>query len=268
MWFPFGINKLSSTDSVDIIEKMVYELLKPLGFRKHGRTLHRFVDGDISQVVNFQNGCSSKGIYNVLWVNLGIRVPECAERKFVASQSLNEYYHEYECNMRARLGSLADGKDTSYSLKKNPESIGKDIILKVQKYVLPIFGVLNSRNAILDFRKDCAEFDEPNNHLVLLEEAMIYGRRGDIKKAAEVFNRYYQENLTKYEHELKYGVENYLRKGEHIEYYSTKTKQMESVIAAKSGYVTLYSADRSHLTYLEGLAKELNISLLHSENAQ
>lgn len=46
-------NRLRTTESVDIIEKMVYDVLKPLGFKKYGRTLHRFVDGDISQVVNF-----------------------------------------------------------------------------------------------------------------------------------------------------------------------------------------------------------------------
>ena len=61
--FPiFAKNNLSSTESVDIIEKIVYEYLKPLGFRKHGRTLHRFVDTDILQVVNFQNGCPTNGL--------------------------------------------------------------------------------------------------------------------------------------------------------------------------------------------------------------
>ena len=98
----FGKNNLSSTESVDIIEKIVYEYLKPLGFRKHGRTLHRFVDTDISQVVNFQNGCPSKGVYDILWVNLGIRVPECVERKFSIEKPLKKYYHEYECNIRTR----------------------------------------------------------------------------------------------------------------------------------------------------------------------
>ena len=100
----FGKNNLSSTESVDIIEKIVYEYLKPLGFRKHGRTLHRFVDTDISQVVNFQNGCPSKGVYDILWVNIGIRVPECVERKFSIEKPLKKYYHEYECNIRTRLG--------------------------------------------------------------------------------------------------------------------------------------------------------------------
>lgn len=61
----FKTNKLTSTESVDIIEKIVYEYLKPLGFKKYGRTLHRFVDSDISQVVNLQNGCPSKGVYDI-----------------------------------------------------------------------------------------------------------------------------------------------------------------------------------------------------------
>lgn len=80
-------NQLSSTESVDIIEKNVYAYLKPLGFRKFGRTLHRFVDGDMSQVVNFQNGCPAKGFFDILWVNLGIRIPECMERKFTITRT-------------------------------------------------------------------------------------------------------------------------------------------------------------------------------------
>ncbi len=76
--FPFFKDKerkeFSSVEAVDEIEKLVYAYLKPLGFRKFGRTLHRFVDGDISQVVNFQNGCPQKQVYGILWVNLGVRV--------------------------------------------------------------------------------------------------------------------------------------------------------------------------------------------------
>ena len=82
----FRSNKLTSTESLYIIEKNVYEYLKPLGFKKYGRTLHRFVDGDISHVINFQNGCPSKGVFDILWINLGIRVPECANRKFIISE--------------------------------------------------------------------------------------------------------------------------------------------------------------------------------------
>ena len=91
MFHLFKRKKISSTECVDIIEGIVYEHLKPLGFRKHGRTLHRFVEKDISQVINFQNGCPQKGVYDILWINIGIRVPECAEKKFVISEPMKKY---------------------------------------------------------------------------------------------------------------------------------------------------------------------------------
>ncbi|MBR3868210.1 MAG: DUF4304 domain-containing protein [Clostridia bacterium] len=195
MFSVFYTNKLTSTESVDIIEKFVYEYLKSLGFRKHGRTLHRFVDGDISQVVNFQNGSPSKGVYDVLWINLGIRVPECVERKFNIEEPLRKYYHEYECNIRTSLGFLVDGKDTFYNLKKDPEKIGKDIVERLKKYVLPVFDALNSRDAILKYRGKYSHFDQMNNHLILLEEAMIMGRNKNISEATRLFNEYYQNAL-------------------------------------------------------------------------
>lgn len=117
MFSLFRTNKLDAKESVDMIEKIVYEELKPLGFRKYGRTLHRFTDEDISQVIHFQNGCPQKGVHGILWVNLGIRVPECAERSFTVSQPQKKYYHEYECTIRTHLGALADGRDTGYDLR-------------------------------------------------------------------------------------------------------------------------------------------------------
>lgn len=211
-------NKLSSTESVDIIEKIVYEYLKPLGFRKFGRTLHRFVDGDISQVVNFQNGCPSKGMYDILWVNLGIRVPECAERKFSITEPLKKYYHEYECNIRTCLGFLVDGKDTFYDLKKDPYKIGNDIVDRLKKYVVPVFDVLNSRDAILEHRSEYSYFDQMNNHLILLDEAMIMGRNDNISESTRLFNEYYQNALKE-------------------------------------------CSNKGHITYLEELAKSLEIKL-------
>lgn len=45
--------KSEITQRLDQIEASVYKRLKKEEFRKHGRTLHRFVSGDISQVINF-----------------------------------------------------------------------------------------------------------------------------------------------------------------------------------------------------------------------
>ncbi|MBQ4131954.1 MAG: DUF4304 domain-containing protein [Clostridia bacterium] len=259
MFSVFNTNKLSSTESVDVIEKIVYDYLRPLGFRKHGRTLHRFVDGDISQVVNFQNGCPSKGVYDILWINLGIRVPECVERKFNIDEPLKKYYHEYECNIRTRLGSLVDGKDTFYNLKRDPMKIGRDIVERLKKYVIPVFDLLNSRDAILKRRIEYTCFDQFNNHLILLEEAMIVGRRGNLTEATRLFNLHYQDALAEYNHDLEQGTKTFLKKGEHMVYRNAKTNETETITATKSGYVTTYCANKGHITYLEKLAQELGI---------
>lgn len=189
-------NKLTSTECVDIIERIIYEYLKPLGFKKHGRTFHRFVDGDMSQVVNLQNGCPSKGIYDALWVNLGIRIPECVEQKFVITKLLKKYYHEYECNIRTTLGYLVDGQDNSFNLKDDPNKIGEAIVEQLEKYVIPVFDILNSCDSILKYRREYPSFDLFNNHLILLEEAMIIGRIGDFNEANRLFNEYYKIALT------------------------------------------------------------------------
>lgn len=261
----FKRKKMSSIESVDTIQNIVYEYLKPMGFRKHGRTLHRFVEEDISQVINFQNGCPQKGVYDILWINIGIRVPECAEKKFVITEPMKKYYHEYECNIRTRLGSLVDGEDTFYNLSKCPKKIAADIIDRIKKYVIPVFDILNGREAILLYRANYPSFDQFANHLILLEDAMIYGRSGDVEKASELFNKHYQNALSKYKAEFENGIQTYLRKGERMVYRNTKTGETETIIADKDGYVITYSANRGHIDYLETLASELGIMLNNSD---
>lgn len=190
-----GIRKidptLDTTKVLDAIEKAVHTVVKPYGFKKHGRTLHRFVSGDISQVINFQLGQAYLGETHLLFVNVGIRVPECMTCSFVPKETLKKYYHEYECNIRSRLGEIEGKKESCYDLRHPVDGIIADILRQIQEYVIPVFEILNSRDSILAHRRDYPEFDLLNNHLILLEEAMIYGRRGEKEKASETFKRYY-----------------------------------------------------------------------------
>lgn len=249
---------IPTTEAVDVIEKIVYDFVKPLGFRRFGRTLHRFVDGDISQVIHFQNGCPQKGIPGLLWINLGIRVPECQERTFTPSLPLKKYYQEYQCNIRTTLSFYADGKDVPYKLWKNPQKIADDIIRKLKQSVLPVFDLLNSRDAILKFRLDFPRFDQMN-HLALLEAAMIWGRRGDFPLACQFFRTYYAQVMEDCESAMKYGRKIYLEKGQSLSYLNERTGKTETVLAEKSGYYTIYHSPRAHLEYLKQLASQLNI---------
>ncbi len=258
--------EFSSVEAVDEIEKLVYAYLKPLGFRKFGRTLHRFVDGDISQVVNFQNGCPQKQVYGILWVNLGVRVPECAEARLGARKPEKKYYHEYECNIRTRLGQLVDGRDSHYNLKKDPAKIAKNIIYRLKRYAMPVFDKLNSRDNILKYRRRYPAFDTMGRHLLMLDEAIIYKKQGELLKAEERFNEYYGKVLAKYRHAMEKGNKMFLRKGETLMYRNVKTGQDETVVAKRNRFVTVYDANTAHLEFLEKLAETYDIPIWTDRN--
>jgi hypothetical protein len=195
--------KIDVKSCIDRIENEIYQILKPLGFRKHGRTLHRFVSGDISQVVGFQCGESYREETHLMWVRIGIRVPESYEWTF-EPQKPKKFYHEYECNMRSTLG-LTDQQElavranggcipdgTTYDLRNDLDEIIEDISRKIKQDVIPALGVLSSREAILAHRRDYPRYDTFDRQ-ILLEEAMIYGRNHNIDKAKELFEAYYRE---------------------------------------------------------------------------
>lgn len=129
MWRICNQQTIDAPKILDEIEGNVYAVLKPLGFRKFGRTLHRFVSGDLSQVVNFQ-----------IWgdrfcVNLGIRVPECDER--LNPPSNKKYYPEYSCTLRSRLGQVSGKHETWFDLRKKTEKTSKKIIKELLDIVIP-----------------------------------------------------------------------------------------------------------------------------------
>ena len=244
---------VNTTEIVDEIENSIYSHLKPMGFRKYGRTLHRFVSEDISQVINFQSGLPRKGMGGLLCVNLGIRVPECAERSFRISSEKKKYYHEYDCNIRSRLGTVSDKRETWYDLKNDTNKITESIRREIDKTVLPVFEILNSREAILSHRREYPLFDTLNSHLILLEESMIYGHLGDMDKAKERFEAYYQAAVDDYEDRMKNGRPQYLKKGERVVFMG------QDITAEEDGWVTLYGASHGHIEYLDQLAKDLNL---------
>ena len=246
----FGKKKepLDSKAVLDAVEKEIYAYLKPLGFRRHGRTLHRFVEGDISQVVNFQAARIFPGKY---YVNLGIRIPECAERTFSPSEEKKAFYYEYECNLRSRLGVVGRKEETLFDLSKPVEKQVKAIVKELEKMVLPAFEVLNSREAFLARYKEFSGWHAFGG--ALLGECMIYGRMGDLSKAQELFEQYYQEHVDRYNRLMEKGERMYLKKGQRVVYMG------QDITAEKSGYVTLYGASHGHIEYLDRLAVELGL---------
>ena len=96
---------------------------------------------------------------------------------------------------------------------------------------------------------------------MILEEAMIWGRRGDLAQASRLFQLHYQNALAEYQDQFENGYQEYLHKGQSVSYFNPKTKQSESVCADHDGYYTIFGAYRGHLNHLEQLAAELGIDL-------
>ena len=195
----FGVPlEASSTDErINVIEQAVHTVLKLLGFKKFGRTLHRFVSGDISQVISFQCGQAYRDETNLMWVNTGIRVPESFERCFYPKNT-ETHYPEYKCNIRSRFGIIATKdiqKEKTFDLNGDLKQITKEILQELTNDVITVFETLSSREAILAHRREYPWFDTMNRHLILLEEAMIYGRAGNLEKARELFETYYSGAL-------------------------------------------------------------------------
>ena len=237
---------------LDEIEAAVYAHLKPLGFRKFGRTLHRFVSGDLSQVVNFQVWREILEPSDKFCVNLGIRIPECAERKFHPVTD-KKYYSEASCTLRSKLGMVSGNGEVWFSITENKEALTKRIIEELDRYALPVFDVLCSREAILARRRDYPRIDTLNRNLILLEECFIYGYLGDLEKAKERFDVYYQEAVAKYDRICRDGEKIYLNKGERC------IVGGQEIHADHSGYYTVFNPIpvRRHIEYLDQLAVEL-----------
>ena len=133
--------EINTTQIVDEIEAAVYVHVRPYGFKKYGRTLHRFVSEDISQVIHFQSGMPAHGMGGLLCVNVGIRIPECSDRVFQPKAEKKKYYHDYDCTIRSRLGTVSGKQETWYDLRGKTDRITKNIMDEIDQHVLPAFEV-------------------------------------------------------------------------------------------------------------------------------
>lgn len=174
---------------------------------------------------------------------------------FRYEQGEKPYYHESECNIRSRLGSVSGKRETWYPLRNDPEKTARSIIKEVEQVVLPVFAVLCDREAILAHRRDYPQFDCLNCHLILLEECFLKRHLRDEEGALACFRAYYRQSVEEYERKKREGSQVYLKKGERMQYRN------ESITADKSGFYTIYDANDGYITYLKELAKRCGFDL-------
>jgi len=143
---------------LDNIEKEVFKQLKLQGFKRKGRTFNRKTEEGIYQVINFQTGQYPIGdnyevpglrenLYGKFTINLGI----CVEEIFVINfpHNTKDFYLEYDCQFRNRLGTLMKGNDYWWPLTKNPEAVISEIIEGMNSLGLPWLNLFATREQIM-----------------------------------------------------------------------------------------------------------------------
>jgi hypothetical protein len=122
---------------LDILQKEVFQFLKPIGFKKQGRTFNRTVDTGINQVINFQSGQFPLGdsyeipglrenLYGKFTINLGVCVSELYD--ILVSGKTKTFFQEYDCQIRTRLPVLLYGKDQWWNLNDNINETSNEMI--------------------------------------------------------------------------------------------------------------------------------------------
>ncbi len=240
---------------MDRIENNIYQDLKQLGFRKHGRTLHRFFRDDISQVIHFQCGQAYRDETHLMCVSLGIRVPECDSVAIFGGKPPKKYYHDYECNIRSSLGDIDGEAVKCFDLRGDIDAIEEEIYDDIFDKVLPVFNVLSTREGILAHRREYPDFDRTGG-VPMVDEALIYRRLGDEEMAQARFRAYYQKAVDRYRDEQINGQKIYLKKGQRV------ISGGQDITAQEDGFVTLYAANHGHIDYLDQLAKKLGFSVV------
>jgi len=151
---------------------------------------------------------------NNFCVQIGIRVPESFEKTFDEPER-RSFYQDYYCNIRTCLNE--DGA-LGYSRYKNKRYYHTklfmldiedmqpnidEIIEMIETHVFPFFGDMDTREKVLKNRRMYGEkyknFEISNT--ITLEEAMIYGRAGDIEKAAQMMQHCYDNAFDHKDHQ-------------------------------------------------------------------
>ncbi len=133
---PPETKKISVKASLDQIENSVFTTLKPLGFKKKGRTFNRQIEKGIFQVINFQAGPYPIGqhyevpglrenLYGKFAANLGVCVHDLY--KLLHPTTSKTFYKDYDCQMRIRLGTLLKGREYWWTIANNVDDIAEEV---------------------------------------------------------------------------------------------------------------------------------------------
>lgn len=202
-------NKVELKTHLDSIQKEIFLFLKPLGFKKKGRTFNRQTEDGIYQVINIQSGRYEFGdkyvilgfrenFYGKFTVNLGVMVKEIYELE--SHNKPKDIYQEYDCQIRERLPRLTIKQDYWWTIKDDNSKTAKEVIDGLRSHGLYWLDNFENRDKIC---KNLLTYGGGSPR-AKLDVALIELHR-DRKKAEKLFQDYY-DNI-----EIKNGHKEYVK---------------------------------------------------------
>ena len=189
--------------NLDIVQTQVTAFLKPLGFRKKGRTHNRTTTGGLVHALDFQMGAYPIGeqyvipgiresYYGRFTVNLGVLLPcvfEIEEQK-----SVPLFVQEPYCTIRTRLGSLAFGKDEWFEISSDTTASAIKLVQLLDRFGLPFFEKFPDYPAVLSYFDVHERFPFQTPDRSALEAAIIAHHLGNAKTAKRLFAKAYSSD--------------------------------------------------------------------------
>jgi hypothetical protein len=145
-------------DALNDIQKATTALLKPLGFRKSGRSYNRAATDGVVQVVKFQMGEYPIGeyvipgiresLYGHFTVNVGVMLP--AVREWEGNTPIKGCVHDHHCEIRGRLGNLNGAKEMVWRrLDRDLPATTEWVVSGLGEQVLPFFDRFDGYERVL-----------------------------------------------------------------------------------------------------------------------
>jgi Domain of unknown function (DUF4304) len=185
------------TTKLDLVQTEVVRFLKPLGFKKKGRTFNRESEKGIWQVINIQSGQfplgdnyvvpgSRENLYGKFTVNLGVFVQELYDIRFPSRPI--KTIHEYDCHFRTRLSSISKGYDLWWDFRIGADEVAKEIIDLLNQKGIPWLDFLGTREKI------CENWNkvEGRSPRAQLDVALIH-LQTDREQGERLFREYFNE---------------------------------------------------------------------------
>lgn len=182
--------------ALDQVQKALAAFLKPLGFRKKGRTFNRPVGDGLIQVVNLQMGQFPIGDYVIpgireshygrFTINLGVALP--AARALESGRELAAFIQEYECEIRERLTHLAFGEDSWFDLDHQVDKTSTDVVRYMDLLGVPFLEEFESYEAVLAVLDERGSLPSSNMGRASLVGAMVAVHLKQFDRARSYFD--------------------------------------------------------------------------------